>query len=153
MKVLLVCTGNICRSPTAAAVLAALAAQRGVALQVDSAGTIDYHAGEPADRRALATARARGYDMEAHRARQVRREDYEIFDLILALDRGHLRELEARRPAGSRADVALLTSYAEVLGSCDVPDPYYGAAGEFEHVLDMIETACEGFLSSLPPVR
>jgi protein-tyrosine phosphatase len=142
-KVLFVCTGNICRSPTAEGVLRKLAAQMGIAVHVESAGTHDYHVGQPPDRRALRHARQRGYDLSAQRARQLRKRDFEEFDLIVAMDRGHLEVLRAHCPAQHRAKLRMLVS------GHDVPDPYYGGAEGFEQVLDMVEAACLGLLHEL----
>lgn len=132
-RLLMVCTGNICRSPTMEAVLRALAAERGFAAAIDSAGTEGWHAGEPPDPRTIAAGRARGYRLEDLRARQVRREDFDRFDLILAADRGHLRRLQALAPPDSRARLGLF------LGGDELPDPYYGGPEEFEAVLDAVE--------------
>ncbi len=142
-KVLFVCTGNICRSPTAEGVLRHLAARMGVPLHVESAGTHDYHAGEPPDRRALHHAKGRGYDLSAQRARQLRSRDFAEFDLLVAMDRGHLEILEAQCPPQHRGKLRMLVH------GHDVPDPYYGGAQGFEQVLDMVEAACLGLLQEL----
>jgi protein-tyrosine phosphatase len=149
MKVLFVCTGNICRSPTARVVLERLAEDAGLALQVDSAGTHGYHVGEPPDERAQAHARRRGYDLSGQRARRVAVEDFERFDLILAMDRGHLRILERQCPPQHRPKLRLCMDFAQRAGGDDVPDPYYGGADGFEQALDMIEDACRGVLDSV----
>jgi protein-tyrosine phosphatase len=148
--VLFVCTGNICRSPTAHGVFLQMVRTAGLAqqLRVDSAGTHDYHVGEPPDARAQAHARRRGYDLSALRARQVSLADFDAFDRILALDRGHLKILRQRAPAGY-AGLGLLMDYAQRSPGADVPDPYYGGADGFERVLDMIEHAAAGLLRSL----
>ncbi len=143
MKLLLVCTGNICRSPTAQGVLRHFAAQEKINLQVESAGTHDYHVGEPPDGRATAHARRRGYDISGLRARQVERGDFEEFDLILAMDRGHLRLLQRMCPPQHRAKIRLF------LQDRDVPDPYYGGPKDFEQVLDIVEAACRVLLAEL----
>ena len=137
---LFVCTGNICRSPTAEGVLKALARKEGVLLHAESAGTHDYHVGEPADERAQHHAKRRGYDLSGQRARHVTRGDFEAFDLIVAMDRGHLRLLERTCPAH------LKSKLRPFLPDADVPDPYYGGPEGFEQVLDMIEEACRGLL-------
>lgn len=142
-KILFVCTGNICRSPTAEAVLKCLARDEGVPLHVESAGTHDYHVGEPPDRRAQQHAGARGYDLSAQRARQVTRQDFEEFGLIIAMDRGHLRRLQHLCPTQHRKKLRLLVE------GRDVPDPYYGGPGGFEDVLDMIEAACRGLIQDI----
>src|SRR5262245_43958781 len=140
MKVLFVCTGNICRSPTAEAVLRQMAFKNQVQVLVESCGTHDYHVGEPPDERTQAHARKRGYDLSAQRARQLAKDDFEKFDLILAMDRGHLRLLERRCPERHRPKLRLF------LGDRDVPDPYYGGAAGFEEVLDLVEAACADLL-------
>ena len=149
MKLLFVCTGNICRSPTAAGVFAHFVRQAGLedAIQVDSAGTHDYHAGNPPDERAQRHARQRGYDLSALRARQVRRRDFEEFDVIVALDRGHLGILRENCPPERRDRLRLL------IPGRDVPDPYYGGADGFEQVLDLVEAGCLALLSEIREKR
>ena len=142
-SILFVCTGNICRSPTAEGVLSALARQEGIELRIESAGTHDYHVGEPPDERAQRHAEKRGYDLSAQRARHLRLRDFEEFDLIVAMDRGHLQSLEVRCPDHNRHKLRLL-----VAGQ-DVPDPYYGGPEGFERVLDLVEEACRGLLDEL----
>jgi protein-tyrosine phosphatase len=146
-KVLFVCTGNICRSPTAEGILRHLARAEGITLHVESAGTHDYHCGEPPDRRAQQHARRRGYDLSAQRARQVRPRDFEDFHYIIAMDRGHLRLLELMCPPGHRGKLRLL------LAGRDVPDPYYGGPDGFEQVLDMVEAACRGLIHEIRAER
>ncbi|MGE5640561.1 MAG: low molecular weight protein-tyrosine-phosphatase [Clostridia bacterium] len=145
MRVLFVCTGNICRSPTAAGVFAQLVRDAGLQerVQVESAGTHGYHVGEPPDARAQDHARRRGYDLSALRARQVRKRDFEQFDVIVALDRGHLEILRANCPAEHAPKLRLLVK------GRDVPDPYYGGPDEFERVLDLVEGACLALLSEV----
>ena len=145
MKVLFVCTGNICRSPTAAGVFAHFVRQAGLqdAIQVESAGTHDYHAGSAPDERAQAHALRRGYDLSALRARQVRKRDFEEFDLIVAMDRGHLQILRDNCPPEHQAKLR------QLIKGRDVPDPYYGGAEGFERVLDLLEAACLALLSEL----
>jgi protein-tyrosine phosphatase len=151
MKVLFVCLGNICRSPTAEGVLRAIAAREfpELNLEIDSAGTADYHVGKPPDRRTVAAGRRRGYDMAGLRARQVRADDFQRFDLLLAMDRANLAELESRRLAGATAEVALFMSYAPDNEYEEVPDPYYGGVEDFERVLDLCEAASRGLLARL----
>lgn len=144
-SLLFVCTGNICRSPTAEGVFRALAEREGLPVRVDSAGTHDYHVGEPPDRRAAAHARERGYDISGLRARQVAPEDFERFDLLLAMDRGHLARLRQLSPQAQRHKLRLFLDFAG-LQEADVPDPYYGGAEGFEQVLDMIEAASRGLV-------
>ena len=139
-SVLFVCTGNICRSPTAEAVLKDLATKTGVELRVESAGIGDWHVGQPPDERAQHHAKTRGYDLSAQRARQVRKRDFEEFDLIVAMDRGHLEILQDHCPPQHRGKLRMLVK------GRDVPDPYYGGPEGFEQVLDMVEAACLGLL-------
>ncbi len=146
--VLVVCTGNICRSPTGEGVLRDLIAARGLGdrIRVSSAGTHDYHVGEPPDPRTLKHASKRGYDLSSQRAAQVRAEDFEAFDYILAMDRGHLRTLKQMQPAGARAKVGLFLEASGQWKGADVPDPYYGGAAGFDLVLDMAEEAAARWL-------
>ena len=154
MKVLFVCFGNICRSPTAEGVFRHLLAQEAPELRVeiDSAGTAGYHIGHPPDLRSQRAARARGIDLSGLRARQVSAEDFLRFDLILAMDRDNLEELESMRPAESRARVQLFLEYAPELGRTEVPDPYYGDARGFEEVLDLSAAASRGLIAALQKV-
>ena len=148
--VLFVCTGNICRSPTAEGVFRKLVADAGMsgAILADSAGTHGYHIGEPPDTRAQSAAAKRGYDLSGLRARRVERADFERFDLIVAMDRGHLAILS--RMAGSAAHkLKLMMAYASRFNEEDVPDPYYGGAQDFEQVLDLLEDGARGLLDSV----
>jgi protein-tyrosine phosphatase len=149
--VLFVCTGNICRSPTAEAVLREMARSRGVLerLRVDSAGTHDYHVGEAPDARAIAHAARRGYDLSPLRARQVALSDFHEFDRILAMDRGHLRQLKAVAPADAPARIAMFLDHSANWRGLDVPDPYYGSSRGFEEVLDMVEEASARLLEEI----
>ncbi|MEL6316521.1 MAG: low molecular weight protein-tyrosine-phosphatase [Pseudomonadota bacterium] len=140
------------RSPTAEGVFAAEAGRRGraAAFALDSAGTGAWHAGEPPDPRAVRAAAARGVDISAQRARQVRAADFDAFDHILAMDRSNLRDLERLRPARGGAALSLMLSHAEPPPeSLDVPDPYYGGADGFETVLDLLERASRGLMARL----
>jgi protein-tyrosine phosphatase len=150
-RVLLVCLGNICRSPTAEGVLREMAAQQAprLALEIDSAGTADYHIGAPPDLRSQRAAQRRGIDISGLRARQVTQDDFARFDLILAMDRENLRELSAMKPDNSRASLKLFLEYAPELNLRDVPDPYYLDAGAFEEVLDLTAAASRGLLARL----
>ena len=156
-RVCFVCSGNICRSPTAEAVLRRQLADAGLAGQVavDSAGLGDWHVGAGADRRSAAALRQRGYPAWEHRARQFRASDFADRDLVVALDAAHERDLRALAPtAADRDKVRLLRSYDPVAaaagpGELDVPDPYYGGADGFERVLDLVEAACRGLLGEV----
>jgi len=153
IRVLMVCLGNICRSPTAEAMLRQKVHAAGLddRVEVDSAGTADYHVDSPPDRRAVAHGQRRGLQMQHLRGRQVQRADFDRFDHVLAMDEDNLANLERIRPAGSRAKVALLMSFAPQAGECEVPDPYYGGGDGFERVLDLVDSACEGFLAKVRP--
>ena len=150
-RVLFVCLGNICRSPTAEAVLRALAPQAApeLVLEIDSAGTAGYHIGEPPDPRTRAAAARRGYDLTALRARIVEPEDFERFDLILAMDRENLTVLRRRAPQSAHVRLRLFLEFAPQQRLEDVPDPYYGGPNGFEEVLDLVEEAARGLLSHL----
>ena len=149
--VLFVCTGNICRSPTAEGVFRKLLEANGLAesVDVDSAGTGNWHVGESPDDRACEAAVRRGIDIADQRARQVRIEDFDRFDLILAMDQGHYQELQRLCPDSQRHRLRLFLDCAPALGARDVPDPYYGGSDGFETVLDMIEAACVGLLAEI----
>jgi low molecular weight protein-tyrosine phosphatase len=150
-SVLFICTGNICRSPTAEGVFRKMVADAGLAhaIRVDSAGTHAYHVGEPPDTRSQAFARARGYDLSGIRARRIDTGDFGAFDLILAMDRDHHEILVRMAPPAARARVGLMLTYARSAKTLDVPDPYYGGPEGFELVLDLIEEAATGLLASL----
>jgi protein-tyrosine phosphatase len=154
-RILFVCLGNICRSPTAEAVLRDLLAREAPDLEVeiDSAGIGSWHIGEPPDERALAAARRRGLDMSRLRARQIASEDFARFDFILAMDRTNLADLRHRVPARYRERVRLFLEFAPELGVEDVPDPYYGGEAGFEEVLDLAEQAARGLLSHIRGLR
>jgi protein-tyrosine phosphatase len=150
-RVLFVCLGNICRSPTAEAVLRALVvgAAPELELEIDSAGTAGYHIGEPPDPRTRAAAARRGYDLTALRARIVEPEDFERFDLILAMDRENLTVLRRRAPAAAHSRLRLFLEFAPDTRLEDVPDPYYGGPNGFEEVLDLVEEAARGLIRHL----
>ncbi|HWW33366.1 MAG TPA: low molecular weight protein-tyrosine-phosphatase [Steroidobacteraceae bacterium] len=151
MRILFVCLGNICRSPTAEAVLRELAAREApeLTLEVDSAGTAEYHVGQPPDPRTRAAAARRGYDLSALRARTVESTDFERFDLILAMDRDNLKALRRRAPSHSHERLRLFLEFSPDAAPEDVPDPYYGGPNGFEEVLDLVEAAARGLLKHL----
>lgn len=146
-----VCLGNICRSPTAEGVMRHQVAAAGLdgAIEIDSAGTGDWHVGEAPDARAQQAARARGYDLSALRARQIGDADFERFDLVLAMDGANLAALRKRCPPQYRGKVRLLMEFAGDGSAGDIVDPYFGGARGFEQVLDQCEAACRGLLDSL----
>lgn len=151
MRILFVCLGNICRSPTAEVVFREVASREApdLVLEIDSAGTAGYHVGEQPDRRTRQAAARRGYDLSALRARVVEADDFEHFDLILAMDRENLRALERRAPPQARARLRLFLEFAPEAGISEVPDPYYGGPNGFEDVLDLIEAASRGLVEHL----
>ena len=150
-RVLMVCTGNICRSPTAHGVLEKMVADAGLEQQVfvDSAGTHSYHVGEEPDHRSQQHARRRGYDLSAQRARQLTAQDFDDFDLVLVMDSSN--EIAARRIASPAQQQRMkrLTDFCQQHSDQQVPDPYYGGDQGFEHVLDLIEDACGNLLQSI----
>lgn len=154
-RVLFVCLGNICRSPTAEAVFRNLilreAAELGI--EVDSAGTHTYHVGSAPDARAVVAAGRRGIDMSPLRARVVEPVDFERFDLLLAMDEQNYRHLLRMAPRDRRDRVRLFLEFAPELERREVPDPYYGGATGFEDVLDLIEQASRGLLAALAASR
>ena len=150
IRVLFVCTGNICRSPTAEGVFRALVAKHGLGgrIEADSAGTGDWHVGEPPDERSQEAALRRGIDLSTIRGRQVGRDDFATFDLVVAMDRSHVRALQRLAPA-AKDKVRLFLDYAPGEKGRDVPDPYFGGGSGFDRVLDMIEAGCAGLLAEL----
>ncbi|WP_406667701.1 low molecular weight protein-tyrosine-phosphatase [Gallaecimonas sp. GXIMD1310] len=148
-KLLFVCMGNICRSPTAEAVARRRFADAGLMVTVDSAGTIAFHAGEPPDRRARQAGEARGYDFSGQLARQVASDDFVHCDLILAMDRQNLSDLMTRCPQRHQHKLQLFLDYAPDAEYEEVPDPYYGGSGGFEQVLDLVEAATDGLIAKL----
>jgi len=148
VSVLVVCTGNICRSPTGEGVLRHLAQQRGLAdkVKVASAGTHDYHVGQCPDPRTVKHARKRGYDLSAQRAQQLSADHFHEFDYILAMDRGHLRIARSMAPKDAKARLGMFLEASARWRGEDVPDPYYGGVQEFERVLDMVEEAAQRWL-------
>jgi protein-tyrosine phosphatase len=150
-RILFVCMGNICRSPSAEGVMRHLVCQAKLDdwIKVDSAGTHGYHVGSAPDPRAVAAAHRRGYDISNLRAREICAEDFEEFDLLLGMDFNNLELLQVRCPPQHEAKLGLLMPYALKRRALIIHDPYYRSAGEFEQVLDYIEDACEGLLRAL----
>ena len=152
-RVLMVCTGNICRSPTAHGVLEKMVADAVLAalIQVDSAGTHSYHVGEAPDRRSQQHALRRGYDLSQQRARQLMAQDFDDFDLVLVMDSSN--EIAARKISTAAQQLRLkrLTDFCQHFDDKEVPDPYYGGERGFEHVLDLVEDACQGLLQNITP--
>jgi protein-tyrosine phosphatase len=149
-RILFVCMGNICRSPTAEAVVRDFARRTaGLAIEVDSAGTHGYHVGDAPDERAIVAARRRGFELGALRARVVETADFERFDLVLAMDTPVLERLHALAPHAHRERLGLFLDFAPETGRRDVPDPYYGGAAGFEEVLDLVEEGARGLLAAL----
>ena len=151
VKVLFVCMGNICRSPTAQGVFEQLVEAHALsdAVVVDSAGTHAYHVGERPDKRASQAASRRGIDMSRQRARRVSEVDFEEFDLVLAMDYANYEDLGAVCPPGHETKLRLFLDYALDIDEREVPDPYYGGAGGFERVLDLVEMAADGLLADI----
>ncbi|MDO8312750.1 MAG: low molecular weight protein-tyrosine-phosphatase [Sideroxyarcus sp.] len=148
VKVLFVCMGNICRSPTAEAVFRHYVEKAGLDdhIQIDSAGTHDYHIGDTPDARAQHAAKQRGYNMSDLRGRQVEAGDFLRFDYVLAMDEANLAILEGLRPREAQSHLGLFLEFAEHHDEREVPDPYYGGVHGFERVLDLVEDAAEGLL-------
>ncbi|SIN92907.1 low molecular weight protein-tyrosine-phosphatase [Salinivibrio sp. ES.052] len=151
-SVLVVCLGNICRSPTAEAVLRARAKARGLTVHIDSAGTAGYHEGNPPDKRSQKAGQARGYSFEGIRARQVRQEDFIRHDMILAADDSNLADLKAQCPDSEQDKLSLFLSWGKHTDG-PIPDPYYGGDDGFEHVLDLLEQAADGVLDHIVSQR
>ncbi len=153
--VLFICTGNICRSPTAEGVFRALARREGMdnRFRIDSAGILAYHAGEAPDPRSQATALAHGVDIGGQRARQVTREDFSHYDFLLAMDRGHLRALRKMVPPAQKEHARLFLSYWPEAPVKDVPDPYYGGSAGFETTYGLIERGCLSLLRHIQEGR
>lgn len=147
MKVLFVCLGNICRSPTAEALFRAHARDAGLAVTVDSAGTSGWHDGDPPDRRSRAAAARRGVDISAQRSRRLTADDFAVFDLVVAMDRENLANMQALRPPSAAARTALLLDYLADEPLHDVPDPYYQDG--FDAVFDLIDRATRAMVAEL----
>lgn len=151
IRVLFICMGNICRSPTAEGVFRRLVVEEDLdhLIQIDSAGTHDYHIGAPPDRRAQAAAAGRGYDLSDLRGRQVARTDFTEFDYLLAMDHDNLANLHRLCPSEQRHKLRLFLSFSERFKDEEVPDPYYGGDQGFDQVLDMVEDAARGLLQAI----
>ena len=151
VKILFVCMGNICRSPTAHGVFRQLVRDAGLepVIEIDSAGTHAYHVGEPPDERARRTAQARGVDIADLRARRAEADDFHYYDLILAMDQDNYHSLARICPRGMERKLALLMDFAPALRRREVPDPYYGGAQGFDQVFDMVEAAARGLLDDI----
>lgn len=149
-RILFVCAGNICRSPLGEGVLRHHARERGLAslIETESAGTGGWHQGDPPDHRSIAVARSRGIDISRQRARLLRLDDFNSFDLIFAMDRDNLRNIVRLAPHDSTADIHLFMDFAGSM-SRDVPDPYYGDTGDFERVFAMVDEGCRNLLDIL----
>ena len=150
-RVLLVCMGNICRSPTAEGVVRSYIKNNGLGniVEVDSAGTHGYHVGEAPDSRTQRAAMARGYNLSQLRARKVARQDLDYFDLILAMDKSNLDNLRRMSPPEMHDRIRLFMDYARNFDDDEVPDPYYGLGHGFDLVLDMVEDAAQGLIDDL----
>lgn len=146
-RILFVCLGNICRSPAAEAVVRSLAQGAGLDLVLDSAGTSDWHVGDPPYGPMQAAALARGYDLSALRARQFAPADFSRFDLLIGMDADNLAAMEHLRPCGNQTTLCAFLDYAQETGVRDVPDPYY--TRNFDQTLDLIEQAAAGLLAQL----
>ncbi|PIO49159.1 MAG: phosphotyrosine protein phosphatase [[Chlorobium] sp. 445] len=151
VRVLFVCLGNICRSPSAEGVFRKLLheANLAAAFEIDSAGTASYHIGEPADYRAETAAAERGIDISAHRARQVHRKDFDTYDWIIAMDKSNLENLRRMCPQKLQHKLKLIMSFASHHTLDEVPDPYYGDERDFKYMLDLLQDACKGLLDWL----
>lgn len=147
----MVCMGNICRSPTAHGVFSKKVEEAGLAdvISIDSAGTHAYHVGEPPDRRSQQAALQRGFDLSDLRARKIRHSDFSEFDYYLVMDHANLADVLRECPDEYRHKVQLFLEYASGFDEQEVPDPYYGGAQGFAHVLDLVEDASEGLLSRI----
>jgi protein-tyrosine phosphatase len=151
MRILFVCTGNICRSPTAHAVMRTLVERHGLAseVDVDSAGFEGWHVGEPPDARSRAHARLRGYDLDGLRARRIVAADFERFDLVVALDEGHVERARALCPPELHHRIRRMAAYSRLPEGEGVPDPYDGSEADFERVLDLVEAGCRQLIAEL----
>ncbi|WP_245961443.1 low molecular weight protein-tyrosine-phosphatase [Thalassotalea euphylliae] len=148
-SILFVCMGNICRSPTAEAVFRAKANQAGLDITIDSAGTIGAHVREKPDHRSQKAGMERGYSFEGIRSRKVASSDFEKFDLVLAMDNQNLQDLLTNSPTEHHHKIKLFLEFADNFEETEVPDPYYGGAGGFKYVVDLIEDASDGLINRI----
>jgi len=148
-SVLFVCMGNICRSPSAEAVFIQKAKAQGLSLKIDSAGTVGAHAREKPDHRAQKVGVERGYSFDGLKARKVKVEDFDNFDLILAMDNDNIEEMKKIAPAHLQHKISLFLEFAKNHEETEVPDPYYGGVNGFRFVLDLVEDASDGLLAQL----
>jgi len=151
IRVLFVCLGNICRSPTADGIFRELVARAGLQahILVDSAGTSGWHIGKAPDSRTIAAARARGFDLGSLRARQVSSADFAEYDYVLAMDKSNLKDLQSLKPSNYRGQLGLFLTFGSQEQYREVPDPYYGEGDAFELVLDLVEDAAQGLLNHI----
>ncbi|WP_224482596.1 low molecular weight protein-tyrosine-phosphatase [Robertkochia aurantiaca] len=148
-KILMVCLGNICRSPLAEGIMSSIAPEDFI---IDSAGTSDYHIGESPDKRSVETARKYGIDITSQRGRQFKTSDFDEFDHILVMDQSNFNDVIAKaRDEEDRKKVRMILEYAPDTSTREVPDPYYGGKDGFEKVYDLLTRACDGFLRNHYP--
>lgn len=148
-RILFICMGNICRSPTVEAVARVEFTKAGLDIEVASAGTEDYHIGNPADPRAISMAEANGYPLAAHRARQVVESDFSHYDHLLVMDRVNLRALLARTPTAARDRVALFLPFSRIAGVDELADPYYGDQAAFQGAIDLAREGVRALVKRL----
>lgn len=149
VSVLFVCTGNICRSPTAEAVFRARIRKKGVSASYDSAGTFGYHIGEPPDHRAIQAARDHGIDMSDIVARKINDNDFESFDYIIAMDKGHERTMRRMIPETYHSKIKLFLDFHDQYKGMDIPDPYYGDREGFQKTYDLIEEGVDALITEI----
>lgn len=149
MKILMVCLGNICRSPLAEGIASHLVGKAGLDWEVDSAGTSGWHDGALPDKRSIAIAKEKGLDITNQRSRKLRASDFVEFDLILAMDRANLRDILALAPEEASPKVHLILNYTQPGLDLEVPDPYHGGPDGFEHVFHLLEAACQRMIEDL----
>jgi len=151
IKVLFVCLGNICRSPTADGIFRELLVRNKLEqkILVDSAGTGAWHIGKAPDSRTVIAARQRGYDLSVLRARQVKTHDFSKFDYVLAMDQSNLMDLQRMKPSTYTGHLGLFLEFGSRVDYCEVPDPYHGGKDDFELVLDLVEDAAQGLLNHI----